>query len=140
MTNNPYLGIDISMNLKTNDIEFSTKNDFKLKANNPNLEQAIMNRLKTFLGEMKTHPQYGSRLNSVVGSIGNDGMLNEITQIVRACLLQEPRIQNDGIIKIDPEFRSGYNNQVVDIEISVMPINSQVPLNMVYPYIIEEEA
>ena len=107
-TSNVYLGIDVSLNPENNDIEFGTKNDFKLKSNNNNLIQAMANRLKTAQGEFVNHPDYGSKLSSIIGRVGNTLILSEIRQVVKAALLQEPRIQENGILSIEPTYRDPF--------------------------------
>jgi phage baseplate assembly protein W len=138
MIENKYLGSDVFINHEISDIEFGTNNDFKLQKSNNNLIQAIVSRLKTYQSELKLHEQYGSKLNDIIGEVSDSLILIRINKIVRAALLQEPRIQDSGILRIDPVFRQNTNRQVVDIYIQVLPINDQQPLNMVFPFILED--
>ena len=60
-----------------------------------NLAQAIINRLLTRKGELKKlgHPNYGSRLHTLVGELNNFRIQGRAEIYIRECPAQEKRIQ-----------------------------------------------
>jgi phage baseplate assembly protein W len=127
---NQYLGKDIY--LKENQIQFSTSQDFATVDDNNNLQQAIFNRLKTVLGEY-FNVNYGSRLNEVIGGNRGELLRGQIIGYVAEALNQEPRIQR--IENIEVEYPTDYN--IVNINITVIPISSNIELNLVFPYFLD---
>lgn len=128
---NTLLGTDISM--LDNDIQISPNQDFSVISGNKNLKQAIFNRLQTYLGEYFID-SYGSELYKCIGRPANNLLKNRIKGYVFETLLQEPRIDSIGSIQI--EYRnidSNKNQLTVDIDITVTPIESQTPLNLIFP-------
>jgi phage baseplate assembly protein W len=128
-----YCGIDLDISSE-NDLIISPQQDFKTKKYYNNLEQAIINRLRTQQGELLQHPNYGSQLKKLIGQKNNDLILSEIRQFVREALLQEPRINE--IKSIQPNFREN-SNDTIEIHISVTPIgNVKDVLNLVWDFFI----
>ena len=123
-----YLGRDIFIN-SDSDLQISTQNDVVKILTTENLKQAVMSRLRTQRGELELHPDYGSRLNELIGTVPNDLTLSISKMHVREALLQEPRIET--ILNITPTFRDS-TKQVIDIDIEVKPIKNLVDLNLVY--------
>lgn len=134
MAENVYLGRDVKFNYNTNDIVINQVDDVQNIVSNNNLEQAIINRLKTPKGSLSRHPEYGAELDSIIGSRKNALTISQIRQLTRDALLQEPRIQT--INSITAKFRDGFLD-VVDIGINVTPINSTETLNIIYPFILQ---
>jgi len=126
------LGIDILLNVvSTDDTEIGANNDFKQAIGTSNLNQAIINRIRTIRGELTLHPDYGSRLPNLIGTIPNEFTLGLARQHVREALLQEPRI--DTIDSISVTYTDS-SMKVLSIDIIVTPINSEEPLNIVFPF------
>ena len=129
MTTN-VLGKDIK--LKDNDIQFSPFQDFLTITDVNNLRQAIVNRLKTIVGEY-FNSNYGSELKNVIGKPRNELTRGRIIGYVSEALNQEPRIQRiDDILVTFPEE----NIYQVNVEITVVPIEDTTPLNLVFPLFI----
>jgi len=124
-----YLGRDIFLN-SDNDLQINSNNDLTTVRYDNNLIQAIINRLRTQLGELPEHPDYGSRLNELIGTNPNELTLSTVKMYVKECLLQEPRIEE--IIEIRPEFRIGTNNQIIDVYIKIKPIKEYSELDLIY--------
>ena len=124
-----YLGRDIFLNFK-GDCLISSKDDLVQVRYYDNLKQAVLNRLRTAFGELQLHPNYGCRLHELIGTNSNELTLPMATLHTREALLQEPRI--DKIISISPVFRENTQNTVIDIGISVKPIQNLDTLNMIY--------
>jgi phage baseplate assembly protein W len=129
-TANPqeYLGRDIAID-DTGDSRISTSDDYQLIRFYDNLKQAIRLRLSTSYGELALHPDYGCRLNELLGQVPTPDLLLLAQAYVKDALLQEPRV--DSIIKLRAKYRDNVKN-VIDIELQVQPIKVNEPLNMVY--------
>lgn len=128
---NQYLGKDIY--LKQGQIQFSTSQDFATVTDENNLQQAIFTRLQTVLGEYFI-TAYGSELNRTVGSVRNELLRGEIIGYISGALYQEPRVQR--IDNIDIIYPKDDVNRV-NIDITVIPIESNVPLNLIFPLFLE---
>jgi phage baseplate assembly protein W len=123
-----HLGKDTFLT-KSNDIQIGSNNDFVIVKYEDNLGQAIFSRLRTYVGELTLHLDYGCRLPELIGTNADELTLSLAKQHVKEALLQEPRIKLISYIR--PTFRD-LNKQIIDIDISVQPIDSLVPLNLVY--------
>lgn len=132
-----HLGKDVSLDLETSDLIISSNNDFQIKKFDKNLEQAIIHRLKTRVGELPLHPLlYGSLLPDLIGTNATDETLDIARMHIRKSLLQEPRIEEDGINRIDTSFTNS-DKQEIRIDIEVKPIKELNTLNIVFPFIIQ---
>ena len=131
------LGIDIMVNhIDDNDVKISPQNDFRVVSYRDNLKQAVLSRLKTARGELTLHPEYGSRLHLLLGQTPNTFVLGLAKQHVREALLQEPRIKTIDSIKCR------YTDTlmtILSIEVIVTPIDSEQPLNIIFPFILTGE-
>ena len=116
------------------DLQATAKGDFDVISGNYNLGQAIFNRLSTRQGELEEfgHPVYGSRLFELIGEPNNERTHEIMKIITRECLKQEPRVKE--ISDIDVRERS---RDSVDIKITVIPIESEIALNVVFPFYLE---
>lgn len=129
-TANPkeYLGRDLALD-ENFDVKIASNDDLQRITFESNLNQAITLRLKTAKGELGQHPEYGSRLHELLGTNANIETLQLVRMHIRDALLQEPRV--DSITKISPKYSDSLNN-VIDVNLIVVPINTNVPLNMVF--------
>jgi phage baseplate assembly protein W len=118
------------------DLTVTTKGDLDTVVNEDNLAQAIIARLATNEGELYDvgHADYGSRLHDVIGEINNETTRRRIKAIVRDCLAQELRIRE--VTSIRALTNPGDPHRV-DIEITVLPIESSVYLTVTYPFRLE---
>jgi len=131
------MGKDLFIN-DDNSLSFNYKNDFQLSNYYDNLKQAIINRLRTYQGELSLHPNYGSELNKIIGKPGDTLLLSEARQYVREALLQEPRIST--IDLIGASFKNNTNKQVIEFNITITPIGDIAqPLNLIYDFFITGE-
>jgi phage baseplate assembly protein W len=151
----------------------------------PNLAQAIINRLRTIEGELYEieHPTYGSRLYDFIGELNNDLTRNRIRNYIKSTLMKEPRIKE--IVKITVKSliinhsNNNYNQhktknndytdnklEIIDettfsadklakeeaaaaaadiyrslhtvlIDITVICIDQEIPLNLVFPFYLD---
>ncbi len=116
------------------DIIINNTGDLETVSGAFNLGQAITNRLMTRKGELSElgHANYGSRMYELIGEPNNE-RTRELAKIyVKECLSQEPRIKE--IVKV---VVSPVGNDRIDISISAIPIESEVVLNIVFPFYLE---
>lgn len=115
-----------------------TEGDFETVSAEYNLAQAIIHRLKTEEGELHDigHADYGSRLHELIGEPNNERTRERIKNVVRDCLAQDPRIREVTSINVRPN-PDDLNR--LDIEITVLPIESITFLSVVYPFRLEVE-
>lgn len=128
---NEILGKDIELN--DNDIVFSLNQDFSVLSYESNLKQAIENRLKTEKGEY-LNEEYGSELYKVIGQPKDKLLKERIKGYIYETLLQEPRIKL--INSIEVEFVFVNNTFETSVKIVIIPIETNVPLNLIYPLFI----
>jgi phage baseplate assembly protein W len=98
-----------------------------------NLVQALNLRLNAPKGALSElgHPDYGSRLYTLIGELNNAANRKLLEAYTRECLKQEPRVKE--IISITVET-SPAEPGTVFVHAAVVPIESQEPLNLVFPF------
>lgn len=118
------------------DLAISPTGDLATVYHEENLGQAMLNKLRTRTGELTElgHSRLGSRLFQFIGEPNNLETRDQIKGVVREALSQDSRIRE--ITRVDVKPNKDERDRV-DIEISVVPIGSQVPLNFVMPYYLE---
>lgn len=125
------LGTDLKLVDTPHGKDLAVRNgDLVLVENTDNLVQAMSLRLSSQRGTLTQlgHPGYGSRLLEAIGTMNTPGNLRGIENLLREAILQEPRIQ---IIESLTIRTNHAQPGTIDIEVSVLPIREQVPLNLV---------
>ncbi|OYT29016.1 MAG: hypothetical protein B6U95_03000 [Thermofilum sp. ex4484_82] len=133
------LGRDLKINFDADlnaDLEILPHGDLAIVEGYDNLAQAILNRLRTRLGELRDigHPGYGSKLYNFVGRPNSPAVRDAIRIAVRDSLMREPRIEEIMAIRVVPARE---NPNRVDIHVIVKPIGSKNMLNLVFPFYLE---
>lgn len=123
-----YMGKDIALG-DDGDITFGSRNDFAFAEYYDNLKQAIIDRLRTQLGEDELHPNYGSRLYRLIGTKPDDLSLPTAKMHTKEALLQEPRIEE---IKEIKATWADNTKRTIELEITVKPVKNLPDLNLVY--------
>jgi phage baseplate assembly protein W len=118
------------------DIHVAKSGDIGTVSGRKNLGQAILHRLLTRKGELIEigHPDYGSRLHELIGEPNNERTRELVSMYIKECLIQEPRVKEIVELKITP-LRD--NRSAVTVDITVLPIKSKVPMNLVFPFYLE---
>jgi phage baseplate assembly protein W len=116
------------------------RTDLELVEDAANLEQAVANRLKTRKGELAGlgHPDYGSRHHELMGEPNVERTRNLIKFFVLQALRDEPRIER--VLRAEVRADHAPPRETVRIELTIKPIGSQVPLNLVVPFSLEGRA
>ncbi|MBS7613975.1 GPW/gp25 family protein [Candidatus Bathyarchaeota archaeon] len=118
------------------DLALSPNGDLEIVKEEYNLGQAIINRLRTRLGELADlgHPNYGSRLYELVGEPNNERTRELAKAYVRESVMRDPRVKEIINISVRPNKDDGRR---VDIDITVLPIGKSTALNIVFPFYLE---
>jgi hypothetical protein len=97
-------------------------------------EQLLVNRLKTRRGELAPlgHPDYGSRHHDLVGEPNVARTRNLIKLHVLEALDHEPRIKE--VLRCDVRPGTNPPRDVVRIELDVVLLDGDTPLNLVVPF------
>lgn len=138
MERNEKLGRDLKLKFDQigADLIVTPEGDLDTVASEDNLAQSIIARLATDEGELYDigHADYGSRLHEVIGEVNNATTRQRIKTKVRECLDQEPRIKEVVSINV---LTNPSDPHRVDIEITILPIESTKYLTISYPFRLE---
>jgi phage baseplate assembly protein W len=118
------------------DLALGSSGDLSTISHEYNLGQAILSRLRIRQGELRDlgHNRLGSRLYDFVGEPNNAPTRERIKTAVRETLLEEPRVSQ--IVSVDVRT-SKEDRDRVDVEITIIPIGQETPLNIVMPFYLE---
>ncbi len=120
------------------DLVASASGDLETVSGRANLAQAIINRLFTRKGELAKlgHPNYGSRLYTLIGEFNNTRIRGLAEIYIREALAQEPRIQEITRMTFARPSR-GIDRNVLEATITVKPIGEQSELTFTIPINLE---
>ncbi len=115
------------------DITTTASGDLATVFGRANLAQAILNRLLTRKGELAKlgHPDYGSRLHTLVGELNNARTQGIAALYIRECLTQEARVEKITGIKFALPSR-GVDRSTLEITVSVKPIGTAEDLALTF--------
>lgn len=101
-----------------------------------NMIQALFLRFLTPAGELAVlgHPDYGSRLSDLIGELNNETNRNRAKLFVLEALAAEPRVQEVLSVAVTQNQR---DRTQMDIALSLLIIESDTPLNLVFPFFVE---
>lgn len=101
-----------------------------------NLVQALFLRFLTPAGELAIlgHPDYGSRLHELIGQLNTETNRNRAKLYVLQALAAEPRVQKVLSVNVTQSKR---DRTQMDIDVSLLAIGSDTPLNLVFPLFLE---
>ena len=124
-------GSDLSTRVRVDsqvDLDILTRND--------NLIQALLLRFLTPLGELTLlgHPDYGSRLFELIGELNSETNRNKAKLFTLEALKAEPRVKEIRSVVVTQSPR---DRTQMDIKVSLLPIDSDTLLNLVFPFFLE---
>jgi phage gp46-like protein len=101
-----------------------------------NLRQSLLLRFLTRQGELEIlgHATYGSRLYELIGELNIERTHNRAKMYVLQALAMEPRVAQVLSVKVT---QNKAVREQMDIDIWLTPINSDIPLNLVFPFFLE---
>lgn len=104
-----------------------------------NLVQALLLRFLTPVGELAIlgHPDYGSRLDELIGELNSETTRNRAKLFVLQALAAEPRVRK--VVSVEVTQNRARPEQM-DISIQLLVIDSDTPLNLVFPFFLERGA
>jgi phage baseplate assembly protein W len=107
--------------------------DLQLVAALENLEQALLLRFLTRVGELTAlgHPNYGSRLFELIGKLNNESSRNRAKVFVLQALSAEPRVRQIRSVKVTPDKSE---RTQINIDVSLLIIDHDNPLNLVFSF------
>lgn len=110
--------------------------DLDILSGADNLVQALLMRFLTPLGELAAlgHPDYGSRLFDLIGELNNETTRNRAKLYVLQALALEPRVKSVVSVRVT---QNPSNRTQMDIDISLRVVDSDSPLNLVFPFFLE---
>lgn len=132
------LGVDLKLSDEEMgvDLAISPNGDLQTIAEEYNVGQAVISRLRTRKGELLDlgHSQFGSRLYELIGEPNNERTRELVRNIAKETLSADPRIKEIRRIDVKP---SRLDPHRVDLEVTVIAIQSETPINIVYPFYLE---
>jgi phage baseplate assembly protein W len=110
--------------------------DLELLSAADNLMQALLLRFLTPVGELAAlgHPDYGSRLFELLGESNTETNRNRAKLFVLQALAAEPRVKKVTNVQIT---QNRADRTRMDIKISLIPIDSDTLINLVFPFFLE---
>lgn len=110
--------------------------DLRTIARADNLKQALLLRFLTSTGELALlgHPDYGSRLFELIGELNNETNRNRAKLFVLEALQAEPRVKEIRSVKVT---QNRADRTRMDIDVSLVPVDSDTLLNLVFPFFLE---
>jgi phage baseplate assembly protein W len=102
----PY-GVDLAID-PSGDLRVTASGSLGMVAGPDNCAQAVFLRLKTSVGELALHPNYGSQMDDLVGSKQNPaGLLAAMNSDLRSIVSDDPRFVTAKIIQVQAPAVSG---------------------------------
>ena len=110
--------------------------DLETLVGRENLQQALLLRFLTPQGELEIlgHTAYGSRLYELLGELNIERTHNRAKMYVLQALAMEPRV---GRVLSVVVTQNRMVREQMDIDIWLTPIDSDTPLNLVFPFFLE---
>ena len=101
-----------------------------------NLVQALLLRFLTPQGDLAVlgHPNYGSRLHELIGELNTETTRNRAKLFTLQALADEPRVAKVLSLRATTTRK---NPTQIDIDVRLLAIDSDTPLNLVFPFFLE---
>jgi phage baseplate assembly protein W len=112
--------------------------DIKVARGVDTLRQAIVNRIKTYKGELLPlgHPEYGSRHHELIGQPNVERTRNLLKLFILQALKQERRIEK--VLSANVLAEHEPPRETVRIELKLQIHNVPLPLNIIVPFNLTE--
>lgn len=101
-----------------------------------NLQQALLLRFLTPVGELAAlgHPDYGSRLFELIGELNSQTNRNRAKLFALQALQAEPRVKEIRAVTVT---QNRADRARMDINVSLIAVDSDTILNLVFPFFLE---
>lgn len=120
-------GVDIYKDEKTNDFIIDSNGNFKMAAGYTNVKQAALMALRTALGELPFHPDYGINTNISQRFYGSTDEAIVFTELLRDALLRDSRFSNVEISGLSTTS----NSMSMSINVYITGSNQPITLSFV---------
>jgi phage baseplate assembly protein W len=129
-------GSDLSISERSGACGDQTCRDLKTLSRDDNLKQALLLRFLTPVGELALlgHPDYGSRLFELIGELNSETNRNRAKLFTLQALQTEPRVKE---VRSVTATQSQADRTRIDIKVSLLPVDSDTLLNLVFPFFLE---
>lgn len=119
-------GVDIARNHRTNDALVDENGNFVYQFGLSNVRQAVLYALRTSLGELPMHPNYGFSDN--IGSVfyGSDTETEALSMMIQNTILRDSRFSDAVVNKISLTPNS------ISIQLVVFIVGSDIPVPLTY--------
>jgi phage baseplate assembly protein W len=108
----------------------NSRSDFAIASGGKNLGQALLMKLKSFMGELVYHPNYGTTLHDLIGERLDIISASKANLEVRRTIYTDPRV---GVIKELKVQSAGEPEIRVTTTISAIGAEGNTPLNLIIP-------
>jgi phage baseplate assembly protein W len=110
--------------------------DLATLARAENLQQALLLRFLTPVGELALlgHPDYGSRLFELIGELNSETNRNRAKLFTLQALQAEPRVKEIRSVTVT---QNRADRTRMDIKVSLIAVDSDTLLNLVFPFFLE---
>lgn len=100
------------------------------------LSQALLLRFLTQQGELAVlgHPDYGSRLHELIGSLNTESTRNRARMFALQALQAEPRVKQ--VVSLTVRQNPADRDRI-DIDARLAAIDFDSPLNLVFPFFLD---
>jgi phage baseplate assembly protein W len=114
----------------------TNQSDLQVHSDVDNLVQALLLRFLTPVGEMELlgHPDYGSRLFQLIGELNSETSRNRAKLFTLQALQAEPRVKEVRSVDVT---QNRADPTRMDIKVSLLPVDSDTLLNLVFPFFLE---
>ncbi len=110
--------------------------DLATLARAENLQQALLLRFLTPMGELAQlgHADYGSRLFELIGELNSETNRNRAKLFTLQALQSEPRVKEIRAVTVT---QNRADRTRMDIKVSLIAVDSDTLLNLVFPFFLE---
>lgn len=111
--------------------------DLQTVSSTQNLQQALLLRFLTPRGELAQlgHPDYGSRLYELMGEPNTQSNRDRAKLFTLIALQAEPRVKEVLSVEVKTDRRRDPDR--IDIDVSLIALDSDTPLNLVFPFFLQ---
>jgi len=117
------LGTDIL--LDNGDFQINQSGDLMWITGLDNLEQALIHRIRTVIGALIWHPEYGTIIQNLISKPNTEVLRTLIAMELLRTLSEEPRIERINNL----EVKELYVDTIV-VSLEIIPISSDKPENL----------
>lgn len=120
---NRHLGIDVKLSIKS--LNVTPSGDIDWVGDVENLKQAIVHRIRTEIGALRWHPEYGGNVVDSVSRPNTDVLRGKVQEEIYRLLDSEPRVSSVKTLQVQTT-----GNNTIEIELVFIPISQNTEENI----------